>query len=144
MTASSYPQHSVLLNCFLLFANVMNTASHNSLICISLVKSEIKPIFICLSTFMSWMFHMFHRLLFVISFLLLICRSYLCIKEFNLHLCYELLFHSIQYFSFLVLIPIFNGVFIYDYFLMFHKTKVHVNLLIIMYWTPSKMLNTEE
>lgn len=122
----------------------MNTASHTSLICISLVKSEIKPIFICLSTFMSWMFHMFHRLLLVISFLLLICRSYLCIKEFNFCLCYELLFHSIQYFSFLVLIPTFNGVFIYDYFLMFHKTKVHVNLLIIIYWTPGKMLNTEK
>lgn len=53
MTASSYPQHSVLLNYLLLFANMMNTASHTSLICISLVKSEIKPIFICLSTFMS-------------------------------------------------------------------------------------------
>lgn len=63
--------------------------------------------------FVSWMFY---RLLFVISFLLLICRSYLCIKEFNFCLCYELLFQSIQYFFFLVLILIFDDVFNYDYF----------------------------
>lgn len=44
--ASSYPQHSVLLNYFLPFANMMNMASHSSLICIFLVKSEIKLIFI--------------------------------------------------------------------------------------------------
>lgn len=43
--ASSYPQHNVLLNYFLPFTN-MNMASHDSLICIFLVKSEIKLIFI--------------------------------------------------------------------------------------------------
>lgn len=59
---------------------------------------------------------MFYRLLFVISFLLLVYRSYLYVKELNFCLCYELLFQGIQYFSFLVLIPIFDDVFMYDYF----------------------------
>lgn len=70
MTASSYPQHNVLLNYFLTFADMMNTSSHASLICISLVKSEIKHIFVCLRTLVSWMFHMLDfSLLFVFLYL---------------------------------------------------------------------------
>lgn len=51
MTVSSHSQRSVLLNNFLIFANMIYMASHNSLICMCLISSEVKRIFMCLSAF---------------------------------------------------------------------------------------------
>lgn len=53
MTASSYPQHSILLNYFLICATMMPMTSPNSIISISLTKSETKHMFVCLSAFES-------------------------------------------------------------------------------------------
>lgn len=53
MTASSYSQHSILLNYFLICATVMPMTSPNSIISISHIKSETKRMFICLSAFES-------------------------------------------------------------------------------------------
>lgn len=101
------------VNYFLIFAN-MSMTYHNSLICISLIKHEVKDTSICLSAFLFPVSWMFHRLLSLAIFLL-IC-SCLCIREFGLcTTSYSFIVHSTLYF--IEYIPILNDVFIYDYFI---------------------------
>lgn len=78
-----------------------------------------------------------------LALFLLICSS-LCVWGFRLCLCCKLLFHSIQHFSIVVLISIFNTVFIYGYVLRLHRPRsificssLHIEHK-AKYWTHNK------